>query len=119
MPKQILLYNLRDDVKEEDYIEWCNEFKGPLIMGLPSTRSLTLMRMSAGRKGNGKEGIPPEETKPPFRFVGVLDIRSREDYMKDMGTKAYKDEFFPQWFTKWVADFYAIPGEEIYHSESE
>ena len=26
MPKQIILYNLRDDVKEEDYIKWANDF---------------------------------------------------------------------------------------------
>ena len=119
MPKQIILYNLRDDVKEEDYIEWANEFKGPLLMGLPSTKSYTLLRMLGGRKGDGKEGIPPEEAKPPFRFVGVLDISSKEDWMKDMGTKAYKEEFFPQFFTKWVADFYAILGDEVYYRESD
>jgi hypothetical protein len=45
MPKQIILYNLRDDVKEEDYIEWANKFKGPLLMGLPSTKSYTLLRI--------------------------------------------------------------------------
>jgi hypothetical protein len=30
MPKQMILYNLREDVKDEDYIKWCHEFKGPL-----------------------------------------------------------------------------------------
>ena len=118
MPKQIILYNLRDDVKEEDYIEWANKFKGPLLMGLPSTKSYTLLRMLGGRKGDGKEGMPPEETKTPFRFIGILDISSKEEWMKDMGTKAYKEEFFPQFFTKWVGDFYAILGDEVYHTES-
>jgi len=119
MAKQVILYNLRDDVNEEDYVKWCNEFKGPLIMGLPSTNSLTLMRMSAGKKGNGKETIPPEDANPPFRFIGVLDIDNREDYVKDMASKAYQEEFFPQWFNNWVADFYAIPGDEVFDSQSE
>jgi hypothetical protein len=117
MTKQIILYNLRDDVKEEDYIEWCNQFKGPLLLGLPSTHSYTLLRMLGGRKGHGKQGLPSEETKPAFRFIGILDISSREDWMKDMETKAYKEEFFPEFFTKWVADFQAIVGEEVYHGE--
>jgi len=29
MAKEIILYNLRDDVKEEDYVKWCKEYKGP------------------------------------------------------------------------------------------
>jgi hypothetical protein len=117
MPKQIILYNLRDDVSEEDYVEWCNEFKGPTIMGLPSTRSLTLMRMSTGKKGNGKLAVTPEDAEPPFRFIGVLDIRDRGDYLKDMASKAYQEDFFPQWFNNWVADFYAVPGDEVFDSQ--
>jgi hypothetical protein len=119
MAKQVILYNLREDVNEEDYAEWCNEFKGPLILGLPSTKKLTLMRMSAGKKGNGKEGIAPEDAEPPYRFIGVLDIRNREEYVRDMGSKAYQEDFFPQWFNNWVADFYAIPGDEVFDSECE
>jgi len=119
MPKQVILYNLRDDVNEEDYVRWCNEFKGPLIMGLPSMQSLTLMRMSAGKKGHGKDRVQPQDAKPPFRFIGVLDIRSREEYLADMASKEYAEDFFPKWFNDWVADFYAIPGEAVYESETD
>jgi hypothetical protein len=73
--------------------------------------------MLGGRKGNGKQGIPPEETKPAFRFIGILDVSSKDDWMKDMDTKAYREEFFPQFFTNWVADFQAILGEEVYYRD--
>ncbi|MBU2498107.1 MAG: hypothetical protein KKE57_04345 [Proteobacteria bacterium] len=117
MPKQIILYNLRDDVKDEDYIKWCHSFKGPLLLGLGATKSFTLLKMSGGRKGDGQKGVPPAETKSPYQFVGILDITSPDDWMKDVGSKTYQD-FLKEWFTKWVADFYAIMGGEVYQGES-
>ena len=118
MSKNFILYNLRDDVKDEDYISWCHAFKGPLLLGLPSVKSFTLVKMLGGRKGDGQKGVPPEETKSPFKFVGILDITSRDEWMRDTQTRAYKEEFFPQFFSKWGADFYAIVGEEVYQGES-
>jgi len=119
MPKQIILYNLRDDVKEEDYINWCHEFKGPLLLKLPSTNSFTLLKMAGGKKGNGQEGQPPEDTKPPFNFIGILDVKSKEAWMQDVASEAYQKEFFPKFFSNWGADFYAIVGDEVYHGEAE
>jgi hypothetical protein len=119
MPKQIILYNLRDDVKDEDYIKWCHEFKGPLLLGLNSVKSYTLLKMAGGRKFNGQKGEPPEETKSPFSFIAILDITSKEEWMKDMATDAYQKDFFPKFFSNWGADSYAILGDEAYQGESE
>ncbi|MBW1863216.1 MAG: hypothetical protein JRJ02_12705 [Deltaproteobacteria bacterium] len=120
MPKQIILYNLRDDVKEEVYIKWCEDYKGPLLLGMKSGKSFTLLRMLGGVKGDGQKGIPPEETKSPYRFMGIMDVTSLEDWKKETGaSKAFSEEFNPQWFTKWVGDFYGLGGEEVYHGESE
>ncbi len=119
MPKQIILYNLRDDVKEEDYIKWAEEFKGPLLLGLDSTKSFTLLKMAGGKKGHGQKGEPPEDTKAPFTFIGILDVTSKEAWMKDVASEKYQKEFFPKFFSNWGADFYAIIGEEVYHGESE
>jgi len=30
MPKEIILYNLKDEVTEADYVKWCETYKGPL-----------------------------------------------------------------------------------------
>ena len=120
MPKQIILYNLRDDVKEEDYIKWCEEYKGPLLLGLNSSKRFTLLRMLGGLKGNGQAGIRHEETKSPYRFIGILDIENLETWKKVTKTsKAFVEEFSPQWFTNWVADFYTLSGEEVYDKESD
>jgi hypothetical protein len=119
MAKSIILYNLRDDVTDEDYKKWCEDYKGPLLLSFDSVNSFTLVSMLGGVKGNGKEGVPPEETKPPFKYVGILDSTNLEEWGKDRDSKKYKEEFFPQWFSKWVADFYVLAGMEIYQGESD
>ena len=120
MPKQLILYNLRDDVKEEDYIKWCEEYKGPLLLGLNSGKSFTLLRILGGVKGNGQKGVAPVETKTPYQFIGIMDVTSLDDWKRECeGSKAYAEEFRPQWFSKWAGDFYILGGQEAYYGESD
>lgn len=119
MAKQIVLYNLRDDVKEEDYIKWAREFKGPLLLGLKSAKSYTLLKMLGGVKGNGQKGEAPEKTKSPFNYIAIMDVTSTEEWMKDVASETYQKEFFPKFFSNWAADFYDLAGEEVYYGESD
>lgn len=119
MAKEIILYNLRDDVKEEDYIKWCESFKGPLLLDLSASKSFTLVKMMGGLTGNGQEGTPPAPAGSPYRFIGILDAVSQEEWDRSRNTEAFKENFFPQWFSKWVKDFYVLGGEEVYYGESE
>jgi len=119
MAKEIILYNLRDDVTDEDYRKWCQDFKGPTLLGLNSVKGFTLVSMLGGIKGNGKECIPPEETKPPFKYIGIIDSIGLEAWNQDRNTKTFKEDFFPQWFSKWVADFYVLAGIEIFEGKME
>ncbi len=117
MAKEIILYNLRDDVKEEEYVQWCEYYKGPLLIGLPGSRSFTLLKMMGGAQGDGRKGSPPSSTKPPFNYIGILDVTSLEEWGKSRESQAFK-EFLSQWLSKWVADFYILGGTELYHGES-
>jgi len=119
MAKEIILYNLRGDVKEEDYVKWCEDYKGPLLVGLPGSKSFTLLKMMGGVQGDGQKGSPPNPIKPPFNYIGILDSTSQEELEKAKDTKSFKEEFFPQWFSKWVGDFYILGGIELYHRESD
>jgi hypothetical protein len=114
MGKSIILYNLRDSVTDEDYKKWCEDYKGPLLLSFKSVKGFTLVRMLEAVKGNGKDCIPPERAKPPFKYVGILDSVNLEDWSKEKESKSYKEDFFPQWFSKWVEDFYVLSGIEIY-----
>jgi hypothetical protein len=118
MAKEIILYNLRDDVKEEDYVKWCESYKGPILLSLDGAKSFTLCKMMGGIRGNGKAGTPPGPTSPPYQYIGIMDVTSLEAWSKAHETKAFKEEFFPQWFSKWVGDFYVLGGVEAYHGEN-
>jgi hypothetical protein len=117
MPKEIILYNLRDDVEEKDYVKWCEDYKGPLLVGLPGSKSFTLLKMMGGVQGNGRKGSPPGPAEPPFNYIGILDATSLEQWGKSRESEAFK-EFLSQWLSKWAADFYILGGIELYHGES-
>ena len=76
MAKEIILYNLKDGIKDEDYKKWCEEYKGPILLSLSATKSFTLVKMMGGIKGNGQEGIPPQETPSPYKYIGIMDLSS-------------------------------------------
>jgi hypothetical protein len=118
MAKEIILYNLRGDVKEEDYVQWCECYKGPLLLGLPGSRSFTLLKVMGGVQGDGQKGSPPSPTKPPFNYVGILDVTSLEEWGRSRESEAFK-VFLSQWLSKWAADFYILGGIELYHGESD
>jgi hypothetical protein len=75
--------------------------------------------MMRGMQETGQKSNPPNPTKSPFNLIGILDANSLEDLEKAKGTKAFKEEFFSQWFSKWVADFYVLRGFELYHGEGD
>jgi hypothetical protein len=118
MAKEIILYNLRDDVTEEDYVKWCESYKGPLLLSLDGSKNFTLVKMMGGITGNGQKGIPPSPAGSPYKFIGIVDLTSLEEWGTSHESKKFKEEFFPQWFAKWVGDFYVLGGVEVYFGES-
>ena len=110
MAKQFVLYNLKDGVSEEDFEKWANDFKGPLISGLSSVKSYTLTKVGGAIKA---EGGPPEPTESPYKFVGIVDLTSFEDYAKDQETPPYKEEFLPQ-FMQRIKNLMILRAEEIF-----
>ena len=117
MAKEIILYNLKDNVTEEDYVNWCQSYKGPLLLGLNGSKSFTLLKMLGGITGNGEEGKPPQPSNSPYKYIGILDVTSQEDWDKARDSKEFKEDFFPKWFSNWVADFYVLAGTELYYNE--
>ena len=118
MAKEIILYNLKESITEEDYINWCRSYKGPLLLGLSGSKSFTLLKMVGGIAGNGKEKIIPKPSDSPFKYIGILDVTSQDAWDKARETKEFKEDFFPQWFANWVADFYVLAGTELYQKEN-
>ena len=119
MAKQIILYNLKDSVTEEDYVKWCESFKGPFLLGQQGARSFTLLKMMGGMKGDGQKGIAPAQTDSPYKYIGIYDLDNLEDMARAREKKEFREEFFSRWYSDWVADFYTLGGVEVYHGEND
>lgn len=118
MAKSIILYNLKEGVTDDDYRKWCGEYKGPFFLSLGACKSFTLLGMLGGIKGDGAKGSPPVPVTSPYKYIGIVDVSSLEEWQKDTESKAFKEEFFPQWFSRWVADFYVLVGVEVYQGKA-
>lgn len=119
MAKEIILYNLKKSVSEEDYKKWCEEYKGPLLTGLDGSKSFTLVKALGSMGGDGEKFKPPEEIEPPYKYIGLMDIEDLDVWHKSQESYEFKQDFSPQWFTNWVSDFVILQGVEIYFKESD
>ena len=115
MARQFVLYNLKDDAKEEDFIKWVNEYKGPFVNGLSAVKHYTITKV---KRAIQAKGGPPGPVDSPYQLAAVVEITSLEDYAKDTETQPYKEEFMPQ-FAKWVKDFLILQADEFYDKESD
>ena len=102
MTKEIILYNLADHVTDEEFKEYVTKEKGPLIDSLPSVKKYTLVKITKSPTG-----------EIPYKYVGILDITSLDDFMqKDAQSQEYQD--FRVKFQPMVSDLQILFGEEIY-----
>jgi hypothetical protein len=115
MAKQFILYNLKDGLKEEDFLKWVNEFKGPFIVGLSAVKRYTLTSVKLALQAKGG---PPGPVETPYKLAGIVDITSLPDYDKDTQGKPYREEFMPK-FAEWVEDFLILRADEIWDGESD
>lgn len=101
MAKEIILYNLKDSVTDEEYLHYCEEKKGPLIRSLPSCNDVTLVRVTGSQKG-----------EIPYAYVGIVDVTSIEDWKRDAASEPFQD-FLKEWLPK-VKDFHILVGSAVY-----
>lgn len=118
MAKEVILYNLKENVSDADYVKWCESTKGPVLLGLSSTKQFTLLEMKGGKMGNGQTGEMPKDIASPYKYIGILDCESLEGLQRDTASDAFKTGFFGEWLNKWVADFYVLVGVEVYDQMS-
>ena len=114
MAKQFVLYSLKDGLKEEDFLKFVNEYKGPFVTGLSAVKRYTITSVKAAMLAKGG---PPAPVETPYKLAAVIDLTSLADMKKDAASQAYQKEFMPQ-FLKWVSEFLILQAEEIYDNTS-
>ncbi len=102
MAKRIILYNLADDVTDEEFKDYVVSEKGPLIDSLPSVRKYELVKIT----GTSADKIP-------YKYCGIVHVTSVEEFnQKAAQTQEYQD--FLKKFGPMAKDLLVLSGEEIY-----
>ena len=102
MAKEIILYNLADNVTDEQYKDFVTKEKGPTLESLPSVKKYELVRIKGAKTG-----------EVPFNYVGILHVENLDEfYQKGATTKEFQDLM-----TKLMPMFkniHILYGEEVY-----
>jgi REDY-like protein HapK len=102
MPKKIILYNLADNVTDQEFKEFVTRDKGPLISSLPGVKKYELVKVTGAMGG-----------KIPYQYVGIVHVTSLEEY-DQKATKTQKYQDFLKKFGPMTKDLITLSGEEIY-----
>jgi len=102
MAKEIILYNLADNVTDEQFKDYVTSEKGALIESFPSVKKYELVRIKGAATG-----------EVPFNYVGIVHVNNLDDfYQKDKTTQKFQD--FLKKFMPMIKGFQILYGEEIY-----
>jgi len=102
MAKEIILYNLAEHVTDEQYKDYVNNEKGPLLESMSSVKKFEMVKITGAVMG-----------EIPYKYVGIMHLTSLDDfYKKDAPSQKFQD-FQTKWKTM-VSDFHILFGEEIY-----
>jgi uncharacterized protein (TIGR02118 family) len=102
MAKRIIMYNLAENVTDEEFKKYVVNEKGPLINSLPGVKKYELVKIMGAMGG-----------KSPYKYVGILHMSSLEEFdQKAVKTQKYQD--FLKKFGTMAKDLVMLSGEEIY-----
>ena len=97
MAKQIILYNLAEDVTMEEYQAYVDTVKGPFFVNLPSVKSYTLIETMG---------------EAPCQFAGIVETDDPAGLQADTQSPA-----FGAWLREWlpkVKDVQMMFGMEVF-----
>ena len=102
MAKEIILYNLADNVTDEQYKDFVTSEKGPLLESLSSAKKFELVKIMGAAAGD-----------IPYKYIGILHLNSLDEFrQKDAPSQKFQD-FLAKWMPM-VKDVHILFGEEIY-----
>jgi hypothetical protein len=102
MAKEIVLYNLADNVTDEEYKDYVVNEKGPLFDSFSTVTKFELVKILGSASG-----------EIPYKYVGIIHLTSLEEFnQKDAPSQKFQD-FLKKW-QPMTKGFHILAGEEIY-----
>jgi len=102
MGKEIILYNLADNVTDEQYKDYVTREKGPLFDSLPSVKKFELVKIEGAVTG-----------EIPYEYVAVVHVNSLDELNQKGKTTQKFQDFLKEWMPM-VKNAHILSGEEIY-----
>ena len=102
MAKEIILYNLADNVTDEQYKDYVTREKGPLFDSLPSVKKFELVKIEGAVTG-----------EIPYEYVAVVHVNSLDELNQKAKTTQKFQDFLKEWMPM-VKNVHILYGEEIY-----
>ncbi len=102
MAKRIILYNLADNVTDEEFKEYVVNEKGPLIDALPSVKKYELVKITGSTTG-----------EIPYRYCGIVHVTSVDEFNQKAAVTPEYQAFLKK-FGPMAKDMLMLSGEEIY-----
>ena len=102
MAKEIILYNLADNVTDEQYKDYVIKEKGPLLESLPSVTKYELVKITGAVTG-----------EIPYKYVGILHVDDLDEFYQK-GTTSQKFQDFLKKLMPMLKNIHILYGEEIY-----
>lgn len=102
MAKQIILYNLSENVTDEQYQDFVKKEKGPLLDSLPGVKKFELVRIKGAQTG-----------EVPYNYVGILHVNSLDEF-NEKGATTQKFQDLMVKLQTMLKDPHILYGEEVY-----
>jgi len=79
MAKEIILYNLADNITDDEYKDYVTEEKGPLLESLSSVKKFELVKVTGAATG-----------EILYKYVDIMHLTNLEEfYQKDAPSKKF------------------------------
>jgi len=102
MAKEIILYNLAENITDEEYKNYVINEKGPLLESLSAVKKFEMVKITGSASG-----------EIPFKYIGIMHLTSLEEfYQKDAPSQKFQD-FLKKW-QPMTSGAYILSGEELY-----
>jgi len=102
MAKEIILYNLADNVTDEQYQNFVKKEKGPIIDSLPSVKKYELVRITGAASG-----------EVPYNYIGIVHVKNLDEFLnRDKMTQKFQDLMVK--LGPMLKDPILLYGEEVY-----
>jgi hypothetical protein len=102
MDEQVILYNLADNVTDEEYNDYVIKEKGPLIESLSTVEKYELFKITESETG-----------EIPYKYVGITHVTNLEEFNQKDAPSAKFQGFLKKW-QPMTSGFHILNAKRIY-----